>query len=373
MEAREASLGSRTLGNTSGLVDFSSNDYLGFARNETLFSKTFQLLLSANIAHNGATGSRLVSGNHPLYADLELLLAQFHRAESALVFNSGYDANIGFFGAVPQRNDVVLHDAHVHASIRDGMAMGRAKCVKFEHNDLLDLQKKHAGLKDALHGDSTVYVVTEAVFSMDGDTPDLAALAAFCKDTGALLVVDEAHAVGVLGQRGEGLVPSLGLEDEVFARTVTFGKALGAHGAAVLGSKALVQYLVNFARSFIYTTALAPHTLATILAAYQHLQAEGAKEMFCLRENMDFFEQKMAAEKLTHHFVGSSSAIRACLVPGNAKVLKLSGMLRDQGFDVKAMRAPTVPEGSERLRFCLHSTNGKEEIGLVLQLLSKFL
>jgi 8-amino-7-oxononanoate synthase len=186
-------------------------------------------------------------------------------------------------------------------------------------------------------------------------------------------VVDDAHALGVMGLKGEGVVQQLGLQNEVFARIITFGKAMGCHGAAILGVSALKEYLINFARSFVYTTGLTPHTVATIISAYGYLQNEGTSEIKRLQENLVFFKEKYSALGLEKHFIPSSSAIQSCVVEGNAKVLKISKTLLDKGFYVKAIRAPTVPEGKERLRFCLHSTKGKEEIGLVLELLSKHL
>ncbi len=363
----------RSLEKTAGLIDFSSNDYLGFAHNETLFSKTFQLLLTENVAQNGATGSRLISGNHKLYPQLEQLLVHFHESESALVFNSGYDANIGFFGSVPQRDDIVFYDEHIHASIRDGIKMGNAKSYKFKHNDIEDLESRCKTEQDRSATQTVIYVVTESVFSMDGDTPDLKALTSFCTKKGYCLVVDEAHALGVMGPKGEGVVQQLGLQNEVFARIITFGKAMGCHGAAILGASALKEYLINFARSFVYTTGLTPHTVATIISAYGYLQNEGIFEIKRLQDNLVFFKEKYRALGLEKYFIPSSSAIQSCIVEGNVKVLKISKTLLDKGFYVKAIRSPTVPEGKERLRFCLHSTKSKEEIGLVLELLSKHL
>lgn len=366
----------RTLEITNKLIDFTSNDYLGFAANEDLFSKTFQLLLQHNIAENGSTGSRLLSGNHKLYELLESTLLDFHEAESALVFNSGYDANIGFFSAVPQRNDIVFYDEFIHASIRDGIKMGNAKSNKFKHNDLNDLKTKIelSVRAQSRTSDTVMYIVTESVFSMDGDSPDLKKLAELCKSYNAFLVVDEAHAIGVLGKDGKGLIQELKLEKEVFARIITFGKALGGHGAAILGSNELKNYLINFARSFIYTTALPPHTLASTVSAYVFLNSEvGKKQQDLLKENIDFFKSKIETLDLQQYFIPSNSAIHSCLVTGNERAKLISKKLKDKGFTVKPIISPTVPEGKERLRFCLHSFNSKEEIGLVIQLLKQYL
>tara|TARA_R110000765_G_scaffold175859_3_gene280786 strand:- start:2340 stop:3497 length:1158 start_codon:yes stop_codon:yes gene_type:complete len=364
----------RQLNSINGLIDFLSNDYLGFATNETLFSKTFQLLLNESVASNGSGGSRLLSGNHKLYTILEPLLATFYKVNSALVFNSGYDANMGLFSALPQRGDLIFYDEFVHASIREGIRMSNAKSYSFSHNDLHSLKEK-VDLNSARNENDelVIYVVTESVFSMDGDTPDLKAFSEYTKANGYNLIVDEAHAVGVLGKNGEGLIPALGLENDVFARTVTFGKGFGCHGAAILGSEDLKDYLVNFAKPFIYTTALTPHTLATIITAHTFFKELGEEPKLKLKENIEFFKKQISSQKINQLFIPSNTAIQGCIIPGSKKVKLISKKLIDKGFNVKAILAPTVPEGQERLRICLHSFNSKEEIGLLIKLLSSFI
>jgi 8-amino-7-oxononanoate synthase len=206
---------------------------------------------------------------------------------------------------------------------------------------------------------------------MDGDTPNLEELLKISNNYNCYLVVDEAHALGVFGDNGEGLVQMLSLQDDVFARIVTFGKGLGCHGAAILGSQKLVDYLVNFAKSFIYTTGLTPHSVASILVAYQHLESEKIA-LQNLRENVIHFNQEKKLMGLNPLFVRSKSAIQSAIIPGNQKVKSIANQLQEKGFDVKAILSPTVPEGQERLRFCLHSYNSKEEISEVLRLLSIF-
>lgn len=364
----------RKLSTPTDLIDFSSNDYIGFAKNETLFQQTHDLLLARNLKQNGATGSRLLSGNHPLYQETEDFIADFHKVEAALIFNSGYDANSGFFSVVPQRNDIVLYDEFCHASIRDGIQMGFAKSYKFKHNDLVDLENllnKFAPTTSNPQPPShslqhpVLFIVTESIFSMDGDSPDLIQLADLAKQYQAYLVIDEAHSVGVYGQNGEGLIQMLQLENAVFARIVTFGKALGCHGAAILGSAELKNYLVNFARSFIYTTALSPHSVATILIAYQNLANANPKRLQ-LKSNAIYFQQQ---NKSTAFY--EFSPIQSILIPENERVKKAAHFLQENGFDVKPILSPTVPEGHERLRFCLHSYNSEKEISEVLQLVSK--
>ncbi|MFK7813329.1 MAG: aminotransferase class I/II-fold pyridoxal phosphate-dependent enzyme [Maribacter sp.] len=374
MQDREENNAIRALSTPDNCVDFSSNDYLGFAKNETIYANTFQLSLKKDISQNGATGSRLLSGNYPLYNEIEEHLAQFHKCESALIFNSGYDANIGIFSAVPQRNDVVFYDEYIHASIRDGIKLGNAKSYKFKHNDFGDLKTRCQAEQTKSNKDTEIYIVTESVFSMDGDSPNLKEFAKFCSMEGFHLIVDEAHALGVFGKKGEGLVHKLGIEKQLFARIVTFGKALGCHGAAILGDKELKSYLVNFARSFVYTTGLPPHSVATTMSAYDYLSTNADnEEIQKLTDNIKYFNSKIETLKLNPFFIKSHSAIHSCLISGNDKVKLVSEKLIDKGFNVKAILSPTVPEGEERLRFCLHSYNTKEEIGLVLQLLKSYL
>ena len=373
LQQREEQNALRQLPIANNLIDFASNDYIGFAKNETIFHETHQYLLDKNIKVNGATGSRLLSGNHALYSETEDFISQFHQAETALIFNSGYDANIGFFGAVPQRNDVILYDELCHASIRDGIQMSNAKSYKFPHNDLEELEKLITKYQPTTDNRQpiTVYIVTESVFSMDGDCPNVEALTNLSEKYSAFLVVDEAHALGVFGQQGEGLVQSLGLEDKVFARIMTFGKGLGCHGAAILGSQSLKSYLVNFARSFVYTTGLSPHSVATILQSYKHLTKE-KEALQKLKSNIIFFNQEKMRLGLKPLFVYSKSAIQCAIIPGNERVKNSATQLQQKGFDVRPILSPTVPEGQERLRFCLHSYNSESEITNVLELLSTF-
>jgi 8-amino-7-oxononanoate synthase len=366
LEDRKMNNALRKLDNRNALIDFSSNDYLGFSKNETIFNKAHRFLTEQNIKYNGATGSRLLSGNHKLYHLAEQKICGFHNSESALVFNSGYDANIGFFSCIPQRGDVILYDEYIHASIRDGIAMSHAKSYKCKHNDVEHLDKM---LNRVKHG--TIYVATESVFSMDGDSPDLIAISQLCKKNKALLVVDEAHAIGVFGKYGTGLIQYLNLEKAVFARIITFGKAMGCHGAAILGSKTLKQYLFNFSRSFIYTTALPPHSLATLHSAYEALME--TKSINQLHEKIALFKAEINKNQLQDIFIVSSSAIHCCIIPGNDRVKAISEQLQDLGFDVKPILSPTVPKGQERLRFCLHSYNSETTILKVLYHLAAFI
>ncbi|KAF2515355.1 pyridoxal phosphate-dependent aminotransferase family protein [Flavobacterium zhairuonense] len=373
LENRKQNNSLRKLPSFNNLVDFSSNDYIGFSKSEAIFKQSHHYLIENEIVQNGATGSRLISGNHSLYQIAENFITQFHEAEDALIFNSGYDANAGFFSAVPQRNDVILYDELSHASIRDGITMSNAKSYKFNHNDFEDLERLILKFQFSKSETPTnIYIVTETVFSMDGDSPNLEELVQLSEKYNCYLVVDEAHTLGVFGEKGEGLMQNLQLHNRIFARIMTFGKGLGCHGAVVLGSPELKEYLVNFARSFIYTTGLSPHSVATILTAYQHLEIE--KEMIDkLRQNIVFFNQQKNLLGLKPMFVRSKSAIQSAIIPGNENVKRIAQQLQDKGFDVKAILSPTVPEGQERLRFCIHSYNTEEEINQILEFLRDFI
>lgn len=371
LQNRKATNSFRQLETPTSIIDFSSNDYLGFSKNKIIFEEAHQCLKIQKTLENGATGSRLLSGNHQLYNVVEAYICDFYLAESALIFNSGYTANLGFFASVPQREDVVLYDEHIHASIRDGVQLSNAKPYKFKHNNLDDLEQKIIRVKKQFK--STVfeiYVVTESVFSMDGDSPDLKLMVKLCKKHKVYLIVDEAHSLGVFGENGKGLVQQLKLEKDVFARIITFGKALGCHGSVILGSEQLIQYLINFARSFIYTTGLPPHALATIKIAHQQLGI--SSEIKKLQKNIHFFQQQIKEKKMQRYFFNSTSAIQCCVISGTEKVKLIAQQLHQKGFGVKAILSPTVPIGKERLRFCLHSYNTKQQITEVLQLLATF-
>jgi 8-amino-7-oxononanoate synthase len=355
LDSRSENNALRSLYVIEEMVDFSSNDYLGFGTSDLIFNGTIDILKENDLQKNGSGGSRLLSGNFKLYEETEKQIAQIHKSEAAVIFNSGYDANIGFFGSLPQREDVVIFDELIHASIRDGIRLGKSNSFKFKHNDLQNLEVLLSRTQCA----GEIYVVTESVFSMDGDSPDLKALSDLCNQNRCRLIVDEAHAVGVIG-KGLGLVQELGLEDQVFARIITFSKALGCHGAAVLGERNLIVYLLNFARSLIYTTALSPHSIATVNAAYKQLNT--TTNIKALRTNITLFRSLIMLYKLDCYFLKSESAIQCCVIPDNRKVKNIALKCTHKGFDVKAILSPTIAVGKERLRICLHSFNTEKEI-----------
>jgi 8-amino-7-oxononanoate synthase len=342
----------RQLTQVKGLIDFSSNDYLGIKTGGHL-----QSFFTGAESH-GSGGARTLSGNYPLIEEVEKSIASFHTAEAALLFNSGYCANLGVMSSIPQRGDTILYDYLAHASLRDGIRLSRAEAFSFRHNDLEDLTCRLQKTK------GTTFVVTESVFSMDGDTAPLNEMVHLCDQYGAHLIVDEAHATGIIGERGEGLVQHLDLSDKVFARIHTFGKALGIHGAAVVGSARLKSYLINFARSFIFTTALPESAVNAIKATYTvfpHMHSERNK----LRQLVQCFNEiNLPFEKLP-----GETPIKAVIIPGNNPVKRVTHFLQENGWDVRPVLYPSVPKGRERLRINLHAFNTIGQVQSLLQLL----
>ncbi|MGH1338917.1 MAG: aminotransferase class I/II-fold pyridoxal phosphate-dependent enzyme [Aureispira sp.] len=355
LERRKAAGNWRSLQHKEHLIDFCSNDYLSLARlpcEKKLTETTYKA---------GSTGSRLLSGHYPLLEELEGLLQDFHRAEAALVLNSGYSANLSLLSAVPRRSDVILYDALIHASMHDGLRLSAALAIAFPHNDLAAL----AALLQA-HQGQTIFVLVESIYSMDGDEAPLLGLADLCQYYQANLIVDEAHSTGCYGTYGEGLCCALGIEQQVFARIHTFGKAVGAYGASILGSATLRDFLINYARPFIYTTAPSPHSVQRVLWAYQQLQQQGEQWVKELQARIQCFRTHLPSSKQA---LPSQSPIQSILVPGNDAVVACSLDLEQQGFDVRPIRRPTVAAGSERLRICLHRHNSLAAIKKLLQAL----
>ena len=356
LEERRANDALRRLRLQEGKVDFCSNDYLGVVRNGLLEK-------GSEVDAHGSGGSRLLAGNYALIEAAEGIIGAFHGGAAGLIYNSGYDANVGLLSSVPQRGDVVLYDALSHASIRDGIRLSFAQSYGFAHNDCGELEKRLWMAGEAGFA-GTIFVVTESVFSMDGDYAPLKEMAALCRRYGAQLIVDEAHATGVVGANGEGLVHAEGLEGECFARIYTFGKAMGCHGAIVVGSELLREYLINFSRSFIYTTALPPASVRAILDAYALLPDLGAE-----RVRLGELIARFRGAVIGYERLDSRTPIQVVIVPGNAAVRALAARLQDAGLDVRPILYPTVQRGKERLRIVLHAFNTGEEIDRLVEVL----
>lgn len=337
-----------------GRIDFASNDTLGVARSRRFRSDIEQEWRCAEgvALPMGATGSRLLTGSSRYIAELEREIAAYHGCEAALVIGSGYLANVALLSALGSEHTTLLYDLDVHASMYDGMRLSRARCIPFRHQDLEHLDwrlQRYAAL-------GRCFVCVESLYSISGDLAPLDSLSALCRQYDACLIIDEAHAAGVYGPGGRGL--SYG--NEVFARVITFGKAFGCYGAAILGSRTLKEYLVNFARPFIYSTALPLPLLAAIHCAYRmmpHLEAERAH----VRHLTQLWRQEAAHSSPAH--------IQSLRVPGNTAACTLMHRCLDRGFDVRALLSPTVRRGEECLRISLHAHNSEKELLQLLECL----
>ncbi|MBU3658361.1 MAG: pyridoxal phosphate-dependent aminotransferase family protein [Flavobacteriales bacterium] len=341
----------RYLSLSNSAIDFFSNDYLGFAR-DSISIKSTNLSI-------GATGSRLLSGNSKEALSCETFLSKHFNVESSLVFNSGYTANLSLLSTIPQRGDTILYDDLVHASIRDGIRLSFAKAISFNHNDLNDLESKIKTIS------GSVYVVVESLYSMNGDISPLKEIASICAKNNSFLIVDEAHSVGVFGSEGRGLVHELNLDTEVFARVITFGKAYGFHGAAILGSKSLIDFLVNFARPFIYTTGLPPSDYSIIESLVNNHSIQIRQS--ALQTNIEYFRKDLIDSSCFPSDL--NSPIQIIQTADLEQTIALAERLKNKGIYTKPIFSPTVPKGKECVRICLHSFNSQEEISLLKSLL----
>lgn len=354
LQSRKNNNSLRSLVLPESLIDFSSNDFFGLAHNQDLVTEINLKFNSIQNKFNGATGSRLISGNTIYHQQLEYKLAQIHQSESALLFNSGYNANLGILSSIPQKGDTIIVDAKAHSSIKDGAMLSFAKKLSFKHNDSEELSKKLS------KSEGEKYVVVESLYSMDGDFCDIENILNVCKEHNAHLIIDEAHTTGVFAEGG-GWCVEKGIENEVFARVITFGKAIGSFGAAVLGSEKLLQYLINFARPFIYTTALPLYNLVSIESSFDYIISH-PKLKSKLDKNIQLFD--------TLNSKSTNSYIQSIAVNNVDLVKEKEHSLQKNGFDVRAILSPTVAEGTERLRICLHEFNTEQEIIKLVKLLA---
>ncbi|MCC6370878.1 MAG: aminotransferase class I/II-fold pyridoxal phosphate-dependent enzyme [Bacteroidia bacterium] len=343
-------------------IDFCSNDYLGFSKTGIL-SQCLDGDASTDRTQYGATGSRLVSGNSVFIEEAEKQIALFHHGRSALIFNSGYDANLGLLSAVPQKTDLILYDELLHASALDGIRLSQATHYKFKHNNVEALEEliyRHHKTYE------NIYVVVESVYSLDGDSAPLLELAEICEVLkNIFLIVDEAHAIGVFGKQGRGLCSALGMEQRCFARIYTYGKALGCNGASVVGSEILRNYLINFSRPFMYSTALPQYNIEAILQAYRLLIETDNKDV--LQSNIAYFYSKTSGLK---NLVKSQSAIHTLHIGNNEQVDAIEHDLAEKNISCRAFKSPTVKPGTERIRFCIHSFNTREEMDQLVEVIS---
>ncbi len=346
------SVGGRTL------VNLCSNDYLALASHPRLTDAAAE---AARREGAGAGASRLVSGDLPVHAALERRLALFKGTEAALLFSSGYHANAGVVPALVEREDAVFSDRLNHASIIDGCRLSLARVVRYPHCDLTAL--------DRLLGEAKArrkLVVTDAVFSMDGDAAPLGDLVELCDRRGAMLYVDEAHAAGVLGPTGAGLAEAEGVTGRVDVLMGTLGKALGAFGAYVAGSRRLTDWLTSRARTFVFTTALPPAACGAALAALDILREEPER-----RARLALLARRMreGLAEQGHDVARVVAPIFPVVLGSEARALAASRALRERGFFVRAIRPPTVPAGTSRLRVALTAGHTSEEVDGFLEAL----
>lgn len=332
-------------------VDFYSNDYLGHARSFDL-----KETVKANLEDYplGATGSRLLSGNSKLVMDLEDELAIRFNSPSALLFNSGFDLNLGLLSTIPAENDIILLDQNIHASLRLGAKLSKASRNYFRHNDLEHLKDRLKFYRQKIGTKKNIFVVVESIYSMDGDMAPLIGVAELAQKFDARLIVDEAHGAGIFGPNGRGFVSDLGLEDQVFARVITFGKAFGAHGAVVLIDQLFKKYLVNFCPSLIYTTAMPAHSLIAIRESVRLCQESN------INRKAIFLKIEKLKNILNRPF--QQTPIFSIPIPSIDLLKEMTVNLRDNSFMVSPIYSPTVKKGTERLRICLHAFNEDRDI-----------
>ena len=345
IKLREGEDSLRKLTINSHLVDFASNDYLGIAKKN----------------QSGSTGSRLISGNSQQIVDLEKKFSMLTSFQASLFFNSGFQANIGLIPAISDRNTTIYYDELIHASLRDGIRLSVAKSFSFKHNDLANLSDKLAKVK------GRILIVVEAIYSMDGDSPDLLLLNKIAKKYQAEIVVDEAHSFGIYGGKGLGMVNDLNLTNHVLATIFPLGKAVGSSGCFISGSELLKDYLINFCRSFIYSTAPSKSIIKEVDTQLDALNLDDSRDKV-------FELKKYFLNGISNNLKIIScdkSAIVSILFPNTNELKNIESKIKDAGLFVKAILHPTVPKGLERLRVCIHSFNTKKEIDLLLNTLNE--
>ncbi|POS88053.1 hypothetical protein EPUL_000478 [Erysiphe pulchra] len=365
-------------------IDFSSNDFLSLSKSHLIRHEYLSALTRTNPEdfRLGSGGSRLLDGNLPLACQLEPMLAEFHEAPSALLFNSGFDANTSLFACIPQKGDVIIYDAYIHASVHEGLKLSRAttRC-SFKHNSLSHLGNLISDLINAdpglLDGTKSVFVAIESLYSMDGDIAPLREIVELTEKSfpngNGYLIVDEAHSNGIYGKNGRGLVHSLGLQNRIFARLHTFGKALACNGAAILCENLVKEYLINYAKPFIYTTSMSYPSLVAIKTVYTAMKQGTTQPLISHLETLIgylFNQLKLLLSPFTTH---PKSMETLLFIPLKAPLTPIFPLLTPDprglathcqaaGYLVRAIMPPTVPPGTQRVRVCLHAGNTFKEV-----------
>ncbi len=349
-----------TVGPEDGRLDFAGNDYLGLARDPRLAEAQAE---GARRFGAGGRASHLVCGHQPIHEALERRLAELTGRPRALLFSTGYMANLGVLQALCDRHTPVFQDRLNHASLIDGARLAGAPSRRFHHRDLDDLERLLARAPD----EAPALVVSDGVFSMDGDVADVAGLAATARRHDAWLMIDDAHGLGVLGEAGDGCAGRTHGVDDVPVLVGTLGKALGSAGAFVAGDEALIEHLVQFARPYVYTTAQPPGVAAATLAALDILEREPERRAR-LFERIDRFRREAATLGLA--LDASTTPIQPLRLGDNARTLRWAARLGDAGLRVGAIRAPTVPKGEARLRITLSAAHDDDALDALLEALA---
>jgi len=362
----DSAVGSHIELNGKTFLNFSSNDYLGLANHPTLKEAAIRCVEKFGA---GSGASRLISGSLAPFHELEECLAAFKKTEAALTFSTGYAASVGTITALAGKDDIIILDKLVHASIVDAARLSGAKLRIFDHNDLNDLEDKLKWARTAIESPAprsqrqrNVLVITESIFSMDGDAAPLKEIVALKEKYGAWLMVDEAHATGVLGKQGRGLADALGISGQIEIQMGTLGKALGASGGFICGSRMLIDYLVNRARSFIFSTAPAPASAAAATAGIQMARsAQGDVLRDQLRGHVQHFKSQ-----ISNIGIATEGAIIPVILGDENRTLSAAGQLREQNIYIPAVRYPTVGRGAARLRIALTAAHSDSNIASLI-------
>lgn len=345
-------------------INLCSNNYLGLANNPKLKQAAIEAIQKYGV---GSGASRLVCGNFKLYQELEDRIAGFKKQEAALVFNSGYLANLGVITALVGRGDIVFSDKLNHASIVDAILLSRAEFRRYPHKNMGALEKM-LGVQGPGSRVRKKLIVTDSVFSMDGDIAPLPEIVELAKNNGAMVMVDEAHATGVFGENRTGLSEHFGLQSEIDIHMGTLSKAFGCLGGYVAGKKGLIEYLINKSRSLIYTTALTPPVLAAGIAAVDIIERDNWLKK-ALWENAGFLRRGLM--DLGFNLMSSESQIMPILIGGAEKTVEFSGALFEEGIFIQAIRPPTVPKGASRLRLTVIATHKRQDLERALEIIGK--
>ncbi len=344
-------------------IDFSSNDYLGLAQHSYLIEESQRIAAEYGVS---SSASRLMSGDLKIHHLLEEVIADFKGKESAIVFGSGYLANIGVIPAICERGDVIFSDRLNHTSIMDGILLSSARFFRFKHNDIDHLEKL---LKQERPKFRRSLIIVEGIYSMDGDQPPLKEIVALKEQNNSILMVDEAHATGIFGEKGSGVVEEQGLIDEVDLIMGTFGKALGSYGAYVAASKKMILYLINKAKSFIYSTALPPPVIGANLAGIELIKREPDRRKILL-EQTGYFRELLLENGIA---IRGTAQIVPVIIGENHRAVVVAKGLQQEGIFALPIRHPTVPKKEARIRFSITYHHSKQILLDVVEVIKKCL